>query len=277
MLLAVAGGPAAAVDPSHDLAALAPAYLADMPRLKALKQEATSAGAAGAAGAAVAVFADYGVWSGSARALVDAVRGGDQRVRVLDRTDLTARGLSGVRLLFVPGGLAPFQWQAMGPQGLSELGRWVEGGGRLVGLCAGAYLVSREVRYLGQSYPYPLGLFDGTAEGPVKGLAAYPQVGPVSLTLTRSGEKRGLKAIEGATLAYGGGPRFLGGTGVDVLARFPDGTPAVIARRRGRGEIVLSGAHVELAPGSSAWEARAHPSAPELVRALAGPYPVPAR
>lgn len=253
-------------DAAKDLSALAPLYLADVAKLQALKVERS-------APAAVGVFADYGVWSGSARALVEAVRGTGAPVRVLDRTDLNATGLSGVKLLFLPGGLAPLQWQAAGPLGMGALEKWVRGGGRLVGLCAGAYLVSREVRYDGVTYPYPLALFDGVAEGPVAGLAPYPKVGPVKLTVTPQGSGRGLAPIAAATLAYGGGPRFVGGSNVTVLARYPDGSAALVARRHGAGEVVLTGAHVELSPGQDPWSATPHPQAAALVRALAGPFP----
>lgn len=249
-----------------DLQALMPAYLADLPRLKALKAEF-------AAAAPVGVFADYGVWSGSARSIVDAVRAGGAAVRVLDRTDLNAAGLAPCKLLFVPGGLAPFIWQAAGPLGMGALEKWVRGGGRLVGLCAGAYLVSREVRYADASYPYPLALFDGVADGPVPGLAPYPTVGSVKLAITPDGVRRGLAPVGTATLAYGGGPRFLGGTGVTVLARYPEGSAAVIARRHGLGDVVLTGAHVELSPANNPWSVEAHPKAAALVRALAGPFP----
>lgn len=249
-----------------DLAALAPAYLADLPRLKALKAEFAKRSAVG-------VFADYGVWSGSARSIADAVRASGASVCVLDRADLNAAGLAPVKLLFVPGGLAPFQWQSAGPLGMGALERWVRGGGRLVGLCAGAYLVSREVRYAGASYPYPLALFDGVADGPVPGLAPFPQVGSVKLTVTPDGVRRGLAPVGAATLAYGGGPRFLGGSGVTVLARYPDGTAAMIARRHGQGDVVLTGAHVELSPADNPWSVIAHPQAATLVRALTGPFP----
>lgn len=253
-------------DAAKDLTALAPLYLADLAKLKALKVERS-------APAAVGVFADYGVWSGSARALVEAVSAAGTPVCVLDRTDFNATGLSGVKLLFLPGGLAPLQWQAVGPLGMGALEKWVRGGGRLVGLCAGAYLVSREVRYDGVTYPYPLALFDGVAEGPVAGLAPYPKVGRVKLSATPQGSGRGLAPVAAATLAYGGGPRFVGGSNVTVLARYPDGTAAMVARRHGAGEVVLTGAHVELSPGQDPWSVTTHPQAAALVRALAGPFP----
>ena len=244
-----------------DLAAMAPAYLADMPRLKELRAQAN-------ARAAVGVYADYGVWSGSARALFDALRAGGAPVRVLDRADFTANGLAGVKLLILPGGLAPLEWQSMGAKGLGVLEEWVRRGGHLVGLCAGAYLVSREVRYDGRTYPYPLGLFDGVAEGPVAGLAAYPAVGAVRLGITEAGRSRGLEELGLRDLGYGGGPRFIGGSGVTVLARYPDWSAAVIVRAHGAGQVLLSGAHVELAPGKDPWNAAPHPQAAALLRAL---------
>jgi glutamine amidotransferase-like uncharacterized protein len=193
--------------------------------------------------ARVGVFADYGVWNVGARSLVQVLEDQGIACRVFDRTGLNAAGLNGLSVLLFPGGLAPAQYQAAGPEGLEAVEAWVRGGGRLVAICAGSYLVAREVRYDGVTYPYPTMLFDGVADGPVPGLARYPRSGPAELKVTDEGRARGLTATVGL---YGSGPRFLGGTGVTVLARYvADGSPALISRTVGKGEVVCTGVHFE--------------------------------
>ena len=193
--------------------------------------------------ARVGVFADYGVWNVGARSLVQVLEGEGIACRVFDRTGLTAEGLQGLDVLILPGGLAPAQYQAAGPAGLKAIEAWVRSGGRVLAICAGSYLAAHEVRYDGITYPYPTSLFDGVADGPVPGLAVYPKAGPAELALTEAGKARGLSATVGL---YGSGPRFLGGTGVTVLARYqPEGSPAVISRTVGQGEVVCTGVHFE--------------------------------
>jgi glutamine amidotransferase-like uncharacterized protein len=195
--------------------------------------------------ARVGVFADAGVWHLGARSIVDSLEKSGIACQVLDRTMLTDERLSRFESIVLPGGWAPYQLGACDRPSQIALRKFVERGGRCVGICAGAYLVSRTVRYDGQNYPYPLELFDGTAEGPVAGLAAWPDRGPVRLKVTPAGTALGLAAVDGAEVYYGGGPRFVGGSNVTALATYPDGTPAVIRRPIGKGEIVLAGVHFE--------------------------------
>lgn len=193
----------------------------------------------------VAVFADVGVWHVGARSIVESLERDGIPCRVLDRSRLKADVLKPHAALILPGGWAPYQWTAAGTEGLAAIRNFVEQGGRCVGVCAGAYLLARETRYDGINYPYPLGLFDGTADGPVPGLAAYPKVGSAAVTVTDVGKRRGLAFLDAQYGLYSGGPRFLGGTGVEVLARYWDGSAAAIARRVGKGEVILLGLHFE--------------------------------
>ena len=222
--------------------------------------------------ATVGVYADAGAWHPSARGLVGALEGVGVPCRVLDRELLTTEGFAGLKALVFPGGWAPFQRDALGARGQAALKDFVEGGGRFLGVCAGAYLVSREVRWARESLAYPLGLFDGTAEGPIEGLAIWPAAGPARVNTTDAGRKRGLAKLEGATFYYQGGPRFTGGTGAEVLATWADGTAALIARRVGKGELLLTGLHLERPPPADGGDdAPAPKDAGPLLKALLVP------
>ena len=195
--------------------------------------------------ARVGVWADAGVWHPGARSIVASLEAEGVPCRVLDRTSLTAEGLKGLESIVLPGGWAPHQWQAAGTDGLAAIATYVDGGGHCLGICAGAYLLSKTVRYDGVAYPYPLGLFDGTAEGPVPDLAKYPEPGSCRLTISKEGNERGFAALEGVELYYSGGPSFEKGSGVTVLATYGKGASAAISKKVGKGEIVLLGAHPE--------------------------------
>jgi len=220
--------------------------------------------------ARVGVYADAGVWHDGARAIVAALEKSDVPCRVLDRTRLTEETLQPLDAVVLPGGWAPSQWESAGEAGLANIQRYVEGGGRCVGVCAGAYLLAREVRYEGITYPYPLGLFDGAADGPVPGLAPYPEPGTARLMLTAAGEERGLKPLRGRDVYYSGGPSFTGGTRGEVLARYADGSAAAITRPVGKGEIVLIGVHAEIVSDDPATNAITSEMAASLYRSLCG-------
>ncbi len=192
--------------------------------------------------ARVGVFADAGVWHLGARSLVEGLEAAGVPCVLLDRTRLTPATLAPLAGLVLPGGWAPHQRAAAGPFGLAAVCGYVDAGGRCLGICAGAYLLSAEVRYAGGVYPYPLKLFDGAACGPVPGLAPFPTPGTARIRPTAAGRERGLVDHEAY---YSGGPWFVGGTGVTVLATYPDGSAAAVARPVGRGEVVLIGVHLE--------------------------------
>ena len=199
----------------------------------------------------VGVFADAGVWHLGARSIVDALEQVDVPCVVLDKSDLNSESLGRFEIIVFPGGWAPLQWSAAGEDGLAAVRSFTENGGRCIGICAGAYLLSKKVTYDGESFDYPLGLFDGEAVGPVKGLSPFPQPGKTSLRVTEAGLARGLGELDKHEAYYSGGPYFKDGSNVHVLAEYADGTAAMISRPVGKGEIVLVGAHIERPAGSS--------------------------
>jgi glutamine amidotransferase-like uncharacterized protein len=221
------------------------------------------------AGASVGVYADLGAWHTGARSLVDALEKAGLACRALDRALLTPDGLKGLKALVLPGGWAPFQRDTLGTSGLATVRAFVEQGGRCLGVCAGAYLLARDVRWEGTSFSYPPGLFDGLAEGPVDGLAKPPTAGAAHVTPTEDGKKRGLGVLEGRDVLYYGGPRMVGGSDVKVLATYADGTAAIVSRPVGKGEVVLCGVHLERPAAGGADDGPPFPSvAPALLKAL---------
>ncbi len=92
----------------------------------------------------VAVFADAGVWHEGATSVVSALESAGDFCRVLDREHLTPAMLQRYEVLVVPGGWAPLERAAAGENGLAAIGEYVEGGGRVVGICVKrAYLLSK--------------------------------------------------------------------------------------------------------------------------------------
>jgi glutamine amidotransferase-like uncharacterized protein len=193
----------------------------------------------------VAVYADAGAWHLGTRSIVELLENQDISCRLLDRSLFTKDGLAGFECLILPGGWAPHQCSALGKDGLAAVEGFVTNGGRCLGVCAGGYLLAKTVRYEDKKYPYPLGLFDGTAVGPVSGLPPFPKPGACRLKVTEAGKKRGLEKLADRDCYYCGGPYFADGTNVQVLATYPDGSAAAIVRPVGKGEIVLIGVHLE--------------------------------
>ena len=198
--------------------------------------------------ARVAVFADAGTNHLLNRNIVRLLESEGIHCLVMDRSRIARQQLANIEAYIVPGGYSTFQNTATGDGGLVAIREFVESGGRYLGICAGAYMASRDVFWEKEHFPYPLSLFDGTAEGALDDVAAWPNESGVSLTLTDAGKRRGLKADAEGEFYYKGGPRFHGGTNSTVLARYQDGSAAIITRPYGNGEVVLNGIHYERFP-----------------------------
>jgi putative intracellular protease/amidase len=216
----------------------------------------------------VGVLADAGAWHVGARSIVDALERDGVACRALDASLATPEGLAGLEAVVLPGGWAGLQDAALGAAGGKAVRAFVEGGGTCLAVCAGAFLASK-TEWQGKAYAYGVGLYDGTATGPIATLAPWPRRAPVRLAVTEAGKRRGLFALATRDVLYYGGPRLLGAAEAEILAIYPDGTAAAVARRVGKGEVVLVGPHVERpAPAEGGDDAPAPASAGATLRAL---------
>lgn len=156
-------------------------------------------------------------------------------------------------LIWFPGGFAAEYKNLLPPSAHTNISSFIESGGAFIGSCAGAYYAAGILRWQGSDYQYPLGLFSGTAAGPLSGLIASGEVAAFHLD-----QDHPLNENFEATLDmyYFDGPYFIptADDRVFILARYEvNDEPAVIAGRFGSGKYLLLGPHPELggySPGS---------------------------
>jgi len=140
---------------------------------------------------------------------------------------MSAADLTAYRLLIVPGGNFVDMGHGLAPNAVASLRAAIGSGLNYLGLCAGAFIAGNS--------PYNgLNLTSGVRfpfygiEGQGVRKAAVPIASPGAPTLEQYWED---------------GPQ-LSGWG-EVIAKYPDGTPAVVQGAFGDGWIVLSGVHPE--------------------------------
>ncbi|MBK1665667.1 hypothetical protein CKO38_13895 [Rhodospirillum rubrum] len=153
--------------------------------------------------------------------------------------------------LIVPGGADGPYCAALNGEGNDRIRAFVAGGGRYLGICAGAYYACREIAFhagradavVGQR---DLALLAARAIGSLDDLAP-----PYDRTLASAAAVRldwpGLGVFRGH---YHGGPRFEidPGAAITVLARFgdvPGCPPAVVQASLGQGMVVACSVHLE--------------------------------
>ncbi|MBO7683258.1 MAG: hypothetical protein J6T51_00855, partial [Kiritimatiellae bacterium] len=184
----------------------------------------------------------------------------EYELAVLDAADFRAGGLDGIDLLVQPGGVSKVQYDNLGKEGNAAICRYVRGGGRYLGICAGAFLVSQPVppteRGLSRLNLVP---FRDDAPEHHRGWA------PIDVEFTAEGRAALGLADARRTVMYWGGPAFVDGDPVEdsdvkVLGRYAGrlvstslpgpvkemyGKAAFVGGRVGKGKVFLTCPHPE--------------------------------
>ena len=165
--------------------------------------------------------------------------------------------LDGLDLVIQPGGGCTRQYKAIGEDGAEALRRFVKGGGKYYGVCAGAFLAMQQSR---KDYPR-LGLIPFKGDDP----SHYRGDGPIKVAFTDDGMKALGTTNKTRTVIYFGGPAAVPGepvadTDVKVLAEYagrlvntkqPEpveemaGKGAFLGGRVGKGKVFISCPHPE--------------------------------
>jgi glutamine amidotransferase-like uncharacterized protein len=200
-----------------------------------------------------AVYHDQGTGEFSRAALIAALSE-RFRVRRIYANEIVASDAwhASTELLAFPGGADLPYCRLLNGAGNASILRYVEAGGALLGVCAGAYYVSRRIEFEAHSPgtitgERELALFEGTARGSLHDLAA-----PYALDHLRcaalaplrvSGSKEHLHAL------YWGGPEFVPDATASYQPLLEYESPARLAALRtnvGKGRVVLTGVHAEV-------------------------------
>ena len=176
---------------------------------------------------------------------------------VLGPEDYTNGVLETLDLVIQPGGGCTKQYKAIGEKGAEALKKFVRGGGKYYGVCAGAFLAMQQSR---EGYPR-LGLIPFKGDDP----SHYRGDAPIKVELTDEGLSALGTTNKTRTVIYFGGPAAVPGepvadTDVKVLAKYAGriintkqplpveemaGKGAFLGGRVGKGKIFLSCPHPE--------------------------------
>ncbi len=150
-------------------------------------------------------------------------------------------------LLIVPGGRDCFYHSDLDGRGTDKIRAFVEAGGGYLGICAGAYFASGTIAF---ERGGPLEVCGERSLRFFPGLAWGPAYGPNQYSYENA---RGAKSATISTPLGDGGIYFNGGCAFDapaedVIGRYldlPGAPPAILQRQIGKGQVILSGVHLE--------------------------------
>ncbi len=125
-----------------------------------------------------AIYAGAGGWDESITAAENLFAWMGVPVERVDQNTINADALEGYDILLIPGGDMYQYDQDISSRGDENIREFVQSGGCYVGICGGAYFASQEVIWRGETLPMsPLGLFSGTAQGPIHEIVSFPDYG----------------------------------------------------------------------------------------------------
>ena len=165
-------------------------------------------------------------------------------------------------LLVIPGGRDVPYCEHLSPDGTLKIRRFVESGGRYLGLCAGAYFGASQIVFENNRPDYrvvgkrDLSFFPGTAIGSAFSNFVYNSEQGASAQHVRVLDK--IAPVKDTKLYHNGGCYFDGkdvGPETTVLAEYAQTTfdgvrsaPAILECKVGHGKALLSGVHIEYNP-----------------------------
>jgi biotin--protein ligase len=200
-----------------------------------------------------AVYHDQGTGEFSRAALVAALAK-RFHVRRIYASEIVASDAwhASTELLALPGGADLPYGRLLNGAGNASILRYIEAGGSFLGVCAGAYYVSRRIAFEAGSPAAitgqrELALFAGTARGSLHDLAE-----PYSLEHLRCAALASLRASatqQHLHALYWGGPEFIADADANVRPLLTYESPSRLAALRtdvGKGRVVLSGVHAEV-------------------------------
>ena len=151
------------------------------------------------------------------------------------------------KIFVMPGGADLGYVKKLNGAGNQQIIEYVEGGGKYLGICAGAYYASAYLRFKDKFVvegSRELKFFPGSSVGPTyKGFSPHNREGARAVNITLDGTAY-------PVYYYGGGSFKNANTfrEVKILAHYATKQPAIVITEVGAGKALLSGVHFEYEP-----------------------------
>ncbi|RKY73778.1 hypothetical protein DRQ00_12205 [candidate division KSB1 bacterium] len=200
--------------------------------------------------AEVALYSDKGADEDCIRATTNMFEWIGCTVLLIKAEYINNQSLDNFNILCIPGGDMYQYARDIYSGGKGKIKNVIRNGGGYIGICGGAYFASEKVVWQENQLPMtPLGLFQGTAKGPINEIVPYPEYGMCKLSIVDSSHPITQSEPDSAWMLYYWGPELIPNkdTSVAILGRYDKGNkdPAIIAFEYGLGRVFIIGTHPE--------------------------------
>lgn len=197
----------------------------------------------------IAIYAGRGTWNESVQAAEKMFEWMNYTVETLSAQQIN-NGLANFRILCIPGGNLYDYAQDISSEGKENIKSFVHDGGGYIGVCGGAYFASEEVYWQDSKLPMTsLGLFSGTATGPISEIMAYPNYTMCKVNFMNAEHSITKSGQDFEWVLYYWGPALIpnANANVTVLGNYDIGNQtAMLAFEYGYGKVFLIGTHPEI-------------------------------
>ncbi len=196
----------------------------------------------------IGIYADSGAAPACVTAAMNMFRWMNHRVELMYVDDLNYGDLSHIDLFYFPGGNSEPYMRMISADGRNNLQDLIRDGRGYIGTCAGAMYAAEVQTWRGRSYTQGLlGIFPGTAIGPIDEIHPYPTYGMCWVNLVKS-HPVAAGEPDSMWIMYYWGPHLVPNSekDVEVVGRYAiTGQKAFVTCRYGKGRVFLTGPHPE--------------------------------
>lgn len=198
----------------------------------------------------IAIYAGRGTWDESVRAIRNMFQWMNYTVETVSARQINDIGLGAFRVLCIPGGNMYDYAQDISSKGKENIRDFVHNGGGYIGICGGAYFASEEVYWRGSQLPIaPLGLFPGTATGPINEIMPYPNYTMTKVNVMNQAHPIITSERDSESMLYYWGPALISNANANIiiLGNYDiSNQTAMLALEYGHGKVFLIGTHPEI-------------------------------
>jgi biotin--protein ligase len=198
----------------------------------------------------VAIYSGGGIWEDSVRAIEEMFHWMNYTVELVSAEYINNNELEAFRILCVPGGNMYDYAQDISSKGKENVRDFVHGGGGYIGICGGAYFAAEKVVWRGSQLSMtPLGLFAGTATGPINEIMPYPNYTMCNVNIINHMHFITQSEQDPITTLYYWGPALVSNAdaNVTILGNYDKGNQAaIVVFEYFQGRVFLMGAHPEI-------------------------------
>lgn len=202
----------------------------------------------------IAIYSDKGTWEDSVKATKKMFQWMGYESKLINADSINKKELDNFKILCIPGGDMYQYAQDISSKGKNHIRNFIRNGGGYLGICGGAYFASEEVIWQGQKLPMkPLGLFSGTAEGPIDEIVNYPDYTMCKVNIMDSIHPVTISEPDSISVLYYWGPMLIPNkdTDITILGRYDKGNqPTMLIFEYGEGRVFLIGTHPEIEENS---------------------------